>query len=110
MHNNEEKTPRKMHGMGFGPKPKGISTEKAKDFKLAIKRLFKELNAYKVFIFISIILAIFGSVLSIVAPDKLSNLTDEISKGLVVREDRLKELSNIVISNQTTGKNENTNL
>ena len=57
--------------------------EKAKDFKGAMKRLFKELKSFRVLVAIALILAILGSVLSIIAPDKLSDLTDEISKGLV---------------------------
>lgn len=56
--------------------------EKAKDFKSAIKRLFKELKGFKIVIAVAIILAILSAVLSIVAPDQLSNLTDEISAGL----------------------------
>lgn len=56
--------------------------EKAKDFKSAIKRLFKELKGFKILIAVAIILAILSAVLSIVAPDQLSNLTDEISAGL----------------------------
>ena len=56
--------------------------EKAKDFKSAIKRLFKELKGFKILITVAIILAILSAVLSIVAPDQLSNLTDEISAGL----------------------------
>ena len=66
-------------GPGMGPQ-KG---EKAKDFKGAMKRLFKELKSFRVLIAISLVLAILGAVLSIIAPNKLSDLTDEISKGLV---------------------------
>lgn len=57
--------------------------EKAKDFRSAIKRLFKELNVYKVLIFVAIVLAILSSILSILAPNRLSDLTDEIQKGLI---------------------------
>ena len=56
--------------------------EKAKDFKGSVKRLFKELKSQKVLIFVAVILAIFSAILSIMAPDKLKELTDEISKGL----------------------------
>lgn len=57
--------------------------DKAKDFKGAMKRLFSELKSFKLLICIALILAIFGSVLSIVAPNRLSSLTDEIKNGLV---------------------------
>ncbi len=63
-------------GRGRGP------AEKPKNFKNAIKRLFKELSHFKVLIIISLILAIAGSVLSIMAPDKLKDMADEIQKGL----------------------------
>ncbi len=60
------------------------NNEKAKDFKASMKRLFKELNSFKVLIIIALVLAALSSILSIVAPNKLSELTDEISKGLNV--------------------------
>ena len=52
--------------------------EKAKDFKSAIKRLFKELDVFKILISVAIILAILSSILSILAPNRLSDLTDEL--------------------------------
>ena len=56
--------------------------EKAKDFKSAVKRLFKELKIYRVMLFIAITLAMLSAVLSIIAPRRLSKLTDIISVGL----------------------------
>ena len=73
--------------------------ESAKDFKGAIKRLFSELKSYRILIVIAIILAILSSVLSIFAPNKLSDLTDEISKGLVVNKDNLEKLSSNIQDN-----------
>ena len=70
-------------GPGMGPGMGPQKGEKAKDFKGAMKRLFKELKSFRVIIAIALILAILGSVLSIIAPNKLSDLTDEISKGLM---------------------------
>ena len=63
--------------------------EKAKNFKGAILRLFKELNSYKALIIISIIAAIFSSVLAIISPNRLSKLTDEISLGLSINKDNM---------------------
>ena len=60
----------------------GDPTDKAKDFKGAMKRLFSELKPFKILIFIAIVLAILGSIMSIIAPNKLSDLTDKISEGL----------------------------
>ncbi len=71
---------------GFGPRgPSGMmSGQKAKDFKGSIIRTFSELNQFRILVIISIILAIVSASLSILAPNRLSTLTDEISKGLVI--------------------------
>ena len=76
------------------PRPgKGQTYEKARDFKGAIKRLFSELNTYKILIIVAFTLAILGSILSILAPNRLSVLTDEISAGLVVNQDNMEALN-----------------
>lgn len=91
---NEEKSnirpPRRgpMHGSGG----MGAPGEKAKDFKGAVKRLFKELNKFKILMAISLLLAAISAVITILAPDKLTELTDTISEGLVVKKDNLQEL------------------
>ena len=82
---------------GRGPMQSGMPGEKAKDFKQAVKRLLKELKGYKVLIIISLILAIAGAVLSISAPNKLSELTDEIQKGLIIQAMDLDKIKAIAI-------------
>jgi len=67
--------------------------QKAKNFKEAITRLFKELNGFSVIITIALILAALGSVLSIIAPDKLADITDQISDGLVINKENLETIS-----------------
>ena len=84
--------------MGRGGNP----TDKAKDFKGAMKRLFSELKPFKILIFISIVLAILGSIMSIIAPNKLSDLTDKISEGLVVNKDNMGLLAEKVQTNFRT--------
>ncbi|MCI9063328.1 MAG: ABC transporter ATP-binding protein [Clostridia bacterium] len=79
------------------------ATEKAKNFKVAIKRLFGELKNYRILIVIALILAVLSSVLSIFAPNKLSDLTDEISEGLVVNKDNLEILSSKIQENMKEG-------
>lgn len=91
--------PRPNHGPGGGP-----TYEKARDFKGAIKRLFTELNTYKTLIIIAFTLAILGSVLSILAPDRLSDLIDEISKGLVINQDNMEALNKKVNENLNEDK------
>ena len=91
MHNEKDK---KQPQRRPGPPGMGnMSMEKAKDFKSAIKRLFSELKSYKILVVIALTLAVLGSILSILAPNKLSKLTDEISKGLVVNQKNIKILS-----------------
>ena len=72
---------------------KNKTPEKAKNFKGSLKRLFFELKKFRVLIYLSLILAVFGSILSIFAPNKLSSLTDKISEGLVVNTKNLTKLS-----------------
>ena len=90
MNNNAKSTPK--HGPGANMN----APEHAKDFKGAIKRLVKELDRYKALVIIAFVLAILGSVISILAPDKLSELTDEISEGLVINQENMKKLSTTV--------------
>ena len=80
---------------------------KSKDFFGSLKRLFKELKIYKIAIIISLLLASFGSILSIIAPDKLSNLTDEIAKGLIVKKDNIELITNTITNNLNNIKIEN---
>ncbi len=87
-------------GPGMGPAP----AEKAKDFKSAIQRLFGELRSFHILIIIALILAALSSILSIIAPDKLSDLTDEISKGLVIQTTSLEEISKNVMSSVSEEK------
>lgn len=96
MENNENRTPKRGP---MGPGPKGNPGEKPKNFKSAIKRLLNELKDFKLLIIISLILAALGSVLSITAPDKLSELTDTISEGLVINSENLEEITNKITDN-----------
>ena len=64
-----------------GPMPKG-EAEKSKDFGKAIKRLAKELKPFYIGIIIATIFAVAGSIISIIVPNQLSDLTDEIANGL----------------------------
>ncbi|MCQ2570825.1 MAG: ABC transporter ATP-binding protein/permease [Candidatus Saccharibacteria bacterium] len=56
---------------------------KSKDFSGAIKRLFRELRNNRILVLIGIVLAVGGSVLTIIAPDRLSDLIDQITIGLI---------------------------
>lgn len=97
MANEFKNTPKRRGPMG--PGMGGMPAEKAKDFKVAIKRLFRELNRFRILIIVSLLLAILGSILSISAPNRLSELTDEISKGLVVNSSNLEQIGQKVVTN-----------
>ena len=94
MHNHNKRTPRKGP-MGSGPRV----PEKAKDFKSAIARLLKELKGFQVLVVLSLVLAGLGSILSIIAPDHLKDLTNEIQKGLIVNSENLETISEQVMAN-----------
>lgn len=81
------------------PRPghRGIP-EKPKDFKASIRRLFKELLNFRIAIFLALTLAAGGSVLSICAPNQLSLLTDEITKGLIPNTEAMKEITTTIVS------------
>ncbi len=69
--------PRPMGGKG------GQSFEQAKDFRGAMKKLVHYLNRFHKLLVIAFVLAAVSAVLSIIAPDRLSDMTDLISDGLV---------------------------
>ena len=73
--------------------------EKPENFALSIKKLMKSLSSFKILIFVAVILAALSSILSLVAPNKLSDLTDEISHGITINTTNMKELENSLTSN-----------
>jgi len=82
--------------------PMAVS-EKSRDFKGSIKRLFNNLNTWKYFLVISLVLAMASAILSLVAPNKLSELTDTITLGIKpnINEKTIQEImSNKDISNE----------
>ena len=66
------------HGGGRGPQEQDSS----KDFGAAIKRLFIELKSARILAIVAILCAVGGSVLTIIAPNQISKLTDTVVVGL----------------------------
>lgn len=64
------------------PRPMHGGTEKSRDFKGSMKRLINNLKAWHVLMMIALVLATVSSVLSLVAPNKLSDLTNTITSGI----------------------------
>lgn len=81
---------------GHGPMK---AQEKPKDFIGAIKKLLKSLKDYKALIILAVVLAAFSSILSLVSPNKLSDLTDEITKGITINTDNIKNLEEELTKN-----------
>ena len=73
------------------PRPGGPKvSEKPKNFFLSMKRLIDSLKSWHVIMTIALVIAMVSSILSLIAPNKLSNLTDEIGKGLTLNIKNLK--------------------
>ena len=68
------------------------SPSNSREFKTSIKRLIKELAVFKKMIIVSIIFALIGTIFSVIAPNMLSDLSDEIGKELVIEHDTLNYL------------------
>ena len=71
------------------------AVEKPKNLKLALKKLFHYMKKYVPLIIIALILAILSSILVIIGPNKLSDLTNEISNGIMskINIDAVKSIS-----------------
>ena len=95
MSSNEKE--RNSHSRGHGPMR---VSEKPKDFIGSIKKLMKSLSSFKVLIFIALVLAALSSILSLIAPNKLSDLTDEITKGITINTSNMKELEEYAMINK----------
>ena len=72
-------------GRGRGPmgRRRGMSGEKAKDFKGAMLRLLKYMERYKFRLILMVIFAIGGTVFNIIGPKILGKATTELYSGLI---------------------------
>ena len=67
------------------PRPMGPNKgvpETSKDFGGSIKRLFNSLNKWRYLLVVSLVLAMISAILALIAPNKLSDLTDTITLGM----------------------------
>lgn len=86
------------------PRPGRHSNEKSKDFFGSMKRLLKNLAPWKVIMVLALTLAMISAILSLIAPNKLSDFADTISKGLVPKTEVLQEINTKVMENFTEEK------
>lgn len=98
MHNDNNKKRQGPPGKGMNP------SEKPKDIKKAAEKLTNSLSSFKVLIIIALVLAAVSSILSLISPNKLSDLTDEISKGLVINTTNIDRLEKDLLANTSEDK------
>lgn len=100
----ENKTPK--INMGHGR----MANEKPKDLKKALLKLKYYLKPFMFLLLVAVILSALGSILSIIGPNKIKDLTNQIQEGLVINKDNLELLvndiekdisNNIVLDNDT---------
>ena len=72
------------------------TTETATDLKTSLSKLFRYIKKYLPLIIPALLLAITSAIFSIIGPDKLSDITDTITKGLVTGID-LEKIKDIGI-------------
>lgn len=80
----------------MGPPGGGRVPEKSKDFKGSMKRLFLSLERWRYLFIFALFLAMVSAILSLNAPNKLSEFTDVITKGLQpnINENTMMDIMN----------------
>ena len=75
--------------------PHARIAEKPKNFRESMKKLFTKLQDFKISMILAIILAALSSILTIIGPNRISDMTDEIAKGLLgpIDMDRIKYIA-----------------
>ena len=91
----EANTPRKGPGPHHGPG----GGEKAKDLVGTWKKLFGYCRKYLPVIIIALVCAVAGTVLTLIGPDKLSDMTDTITAGIAPKTELLSEITDTVSAN-----------
>ena len=73
--------------------PRHEKIEKSKDFKGSMKKLITSLKKYHLSIIIALVLAMFSAILSLISPNKLSDLADYITEGLKPNTEELQAIT-----------------
>ena len=88
-----------MFNGGGGGRNRG-DTSKAKHFGRSIKRMLSEMKGFYVLIAIATVMSLGGSILSVIAPDKLAQITDKIAEGLAAPQldfDAIQSLAIVMV-------------
>ena len=80
---------------GFG---NNAPVEKPKDFRQSWARLLNYMGRYKKYFYVALVLAVFGTMLSLLAPNMLSDMTDMIKEGLTGGDIDLKAIGGIALT------------
>ena len=89
-------------GPGPGPRHGGPGRpggEKAKNLVGTWKKLFGYCRRYRAVIVVALVCAIAGTVLMLIGPDKLSDMTDTITSGIAPKEEQLQIITKTVSDN-----------
>ncbi len=88
--------------------------EKSKDFKGSMKRLILNLNPWRNIMIFALLLAMISAIFSLIAPDKLSGLTDTITAGIGPNQEKLEliiaEVNNSLSTENLENKLNNLNI
>ena len=88
---NNEKTKASRRNMG----PNRIN-EKPKNFGKSLKKMTSYMKSLLPILFVALVLSSLSSICSIVGPDKLKELTNELSVSLTINEDNLIKITSII--------------
>ncbi len=90
-----------MFNGGHGGR-RGGQDAKVKNFGKAIKRMLAEMKPFYLLITIAMVMSIVGSVLSVIAPNKLAEITDEISAGLMLDREKISSVATELMQDPTS--------
>ena len=76
-----------------------MKNEKANDFSGTIKKIFINMKKWKILVFIAVILAASVAIISLITPNKISDITDTITKGISPNTEKLEEIGKAISSN-----------
>lgn len=82
-----------------------MKNEKANDFSGTIKKLFRNMKKWRVLVIISIVLAASVSIISLITPNKLSDITDTITKGIAPNSEKFEQIGKKISSNLSDKEN-----
>ena len=75
--------------------------EKPKNLFQTLKRIISSLNKWSYIMGLALILAMTSAILSLIAPNKLSDLADEIQKGIVPKTEKIEVITKEIVIVQT---------